>query len=241
MSEVRIGCSGFNYAHWKGAFYPERLPQRRWFEFYCSVFDSVELNVTFYRVPLPKTYEKWRRETPEGFGFALKGSRFITHVKRLLDPREPLERFFEGALMLERKLKVVLWQMPPSFSVDPDRLGSFLEHLKPYGVRSAFEFRNETWLADDISSMMTRHGAALCMADWPRFIDDLPATADFVYFRRHGHGGNYATCYARGELQEDAARIRSHRQRGKDVFMFFNNDASGYAPRNARELREMLQ
>jgi len=240
VSEVRIGCSGFNYAHWKGTFYPEGLAQRTWFEYYCGFFDAVELNVTFYRMPLPKTYEKWYAETPGGFAFAVKGSRFITHVKRLLDPREPLERFFEGALRLQHKLKVVLWQLPPSFRLEIRRLEEFLENLKPYRVRNAFEFRNETWITDEVLAAMKRHNTTLCMADWPPFIDDLPVTADFIYLRRHGHEGSYATCYTQSELQALARRIGAHRKESKDVFVFFNNDASGYAPRNARELQAML-
>src|SRR5574340_1776394 len=136
MPEILIGCSGFNYPHWKGNFYPEHLPQKKWLEYYCTVFKTVELNVTFYRLPAVAIFEKWRAETPPDFGFSLKGSRYITHIKRLLEPEQPLERFFERALRLKEKLKVVLWQFPPGFKIDLERLGRFLELLENYPVRN---------------------------------------------------------------------------------------------------------
>jgi len=142
MTELRIGCSGFNYRDWKGNFYPEYLPQKKWLEYYCTVFKTVELNVTFYRLPLVTTVEKWYAETPSDFAFSLKGSRFITHIKRLLDPEESLDLFFERAMLLKEKLKVVLWQFSPGFKIDLERLSRFLKLLENYPVRNTFEFRN---------------------------------------------------------------------------------------------------
>ena len=240
MPEIRIGCSGFNYPDWKGRFYPEGLPQRRWLQHYCTVFSTVELNVTFYRRPLPSTFDKWHQETPDNFVFSLKGSRFITHVKRLIDPEAPLDRFFEGALRLKEKLSVVLWQFPPKFNLDRERLSRFLRLLRKYPVRHTLEFRNESWIVQDILDMCRDNGISLCMADWPEFIDDLPVTADFVYIRRHGEAGRYDSCYSKADLKRDAQRIRRYLGTGKDVFIYFNNDAFGYAPQNARELLEML-
>ena len=235
-----VGCSGFSYDHWRGVFYPDGLPQANWLLHYSSVFASVELNVTFYRLLKPTTFGKWRRETPDGFVFAVKGSRFITHVKRLIEPEEPLERFIAAALELGEKLGVVLWQFPPGFAADAGRFGSFLTLLDRYPVRNAFEFRNESWLDDGITALCREHNVALCMADWPGFVDDLPLTADFVYLRRHGRSGDYAACYSHDELVRDARRIRGYLDGGRDVFIYFNNDARGYAPENARELRELL-
>lgn len=240
MPHLIIGCSGFSYDHWRGAFYPDGLPQANWLAHYSSVLASVELNVTFYRLPKPATFGKWRRETPDGFVFAVKGSRFITHVKRLLEPEEPLERFFAAASELGEKLGVVLWQFPPGFAADACRLRRFLALLDRYPVRNALEFRNESWLNDEVFALCREHNTALCMADWPDFIDELPLTADFVYLRRHGRGGDYATRYVRSELARDARRMRGYLDGGRDAFIYFNNDARGYAPENARELRELL-
>jgi uncharacterized protein YecE (DUF72 family) len=241
MPEIRIGCSGFNYWDWKENFYPPDLPRRKWFEYYCTVFNTVELNVTFYRLPLAKTFDKWYKETPDDFAFSLKGSRFITHIKRLIDPEQPLELFFERALRLKEKLKVVLWQFSPGFKVDIERLQNFLKLLKKYRVRNTFEFRHESWMTDEVINLCKEHGVSLCMADWPEFIDDLPVTSDFVYIRRHGEGGSYATCYSMAELKLDAKRIKNYLKDKKDIFIYFNNDYHGYAPRNASELMEMVK
>jgi uncharacterized protein YecE (DUF72 family) len=241
MAELNIGCSGFNYPHWRGAFYPEGMPQRQWLSHYASVFASVELNVTFYRLPSASTFEKWRLETPPDFIFTLKGSRFITHVKRLRDPEEPLERFFAAALELREKLGAVLWQLPPGFRAENQRLERFLKLLDGYPVRNTLEFREESWLGDETVSLCREHNVPLCMADWPQFLVETPLTADFVYIRRHGRSGDYATEYSQGELVADAGRIRGYLEGGRDVFIYFNNDAMGYAPKNAWELKGMLE
>jgi uncharacterized protein YecE (DUF72 family) len=241
MAELNIGCSGFNYPHWRGAFYPEGLPQRRWLSHYASVFASVELNVTFYRLPSASTFEKWRLETPPDFMFSIKGSRFITHVKRLRDPEEPLERFFVAALELREKLGAVLWQLPPGFRADSQRLERFLKLLDGYPVRNTLEFREESWLGDETVSLCREHNVALCMADCPQFLIEAPLSADFVYIRRHGRSGDYAANYDQGELAADAGRIRGYLAGGRDVFIYFNNDAMGYAPKNAWELKGMLE
>ena len=241
MTGLWIGCSGFNYRHWKETFYPRELPQRRWFEHYCTVFSTVELNVTFYRLPLTSTFTKWYNQTPPGFVFSLKGSRYITHNKRLLEVEEPLNRFFERALELKEKLKVVLWQFPPGFKVNLERLDSFLRLLEKVPIRNTLEFRHESWITSEVFSLCQRYNISLCMADWPDFIDDLPITSDFVYIRRHGAGGNYASDYSPGALKKDARQIEGYLQDGKGVFIYFNNDASGYAPKNARELMRLLK
>ena len=241
MPELAIGCSGFSYNHWRGNFYPDHLPQKHWFAHYCSVFATVELNVTFYRLPKPETFESWQRETPPAFVFAIKGSRFITHIKRLNEPEEAVERYFDAALKLEEKLKVVLWQLPPGFSRDLQRLARFLEVLAKYPVRHTVEFRNESWLTEDVFSLCRAHNTALCMADWPPFLTQLPDTADFVYIRRHGHTGDNTGRYSSEELAGDARRLEGYLGGGRDVFIYFNNDIGGYAPQNALELREMLK
>lgn len=196
-SKIHIGCSGFTYKHWAGNFYPEGLPQREWFNYYSGIFGCVELNVTFYRLVKPETFVQWREKTPPGFVFAIKGSRYITHIKRLKDTEEALERFFSGVLELGRKLSAILWQLPPNLACNIELLADFLRSLQPYQVRNAMEFRHESWLNDEVMKLCRSRNVALCMADWPPFLNSLPLTADFVYIRRHGHdqlySGNYST------------------------------------------------
>nr|MDA8388615.1 DUF72 domain-containing protein [Nitrospiraceae bacterium] len=239
---VHVGCSGFSYDHWRGVCCPEGLAKKNWLEYYAAKFHTVELNVTFYRLPRVSTFRGWYEKTPAHFLISVKGSRFITHVKRLKDPAGPLDRFFENVKPLGEKMAVVLWQLPPSFKADPARFRVFLRELGRHKTRSAFEFRNETWVRDDgILKMLADSGHALCMADWPDFLGELPRTADFVYVRRHGRGGTYGGSYSDGELQEDARRIRRYGKFGKEVFIYFNNDQEGYAPQNALYLDGLLR
>jgi uncharacterized protein YecE (DUF72 family) len=240
MTDITIGCSGFSYKHWKKVFYPEGLSERKWLEYYSSIFSSVELNVTFYHLPSPASFQAWHHGTPSDFTFAVKGSRFITHVKRLVEPREPLEKFFENASLLREKLAVVLWQFSPQFKLNLDRFSAFLELLQQYPYRHAFEFRNESWIAPAVIGLCREHRVGLCMADAPPYIDDLPVTADFVYIRRHGHSADHSGRYSSAQLLRDAARINAYQGQKKDVFVYFNNDPHGYAPMNARELAGIL-
>jgi uncharacterized protein YecE (DUF72 family) len=241
MPELRIGCSGFNYWYWKGRFYPDDLPQNKWLEYYSNFFNTVELNVTFYRLPLQKTFDKWYKETPDDFLFSLKGSKFITHVKRLIEPEEPLKLFFERSLRMKKKFAVALWQFSPGFKLDFERFYRFLELLKVYNIRNTFEFRHESWIVKDVIELCGRYNMSLCMADWPEFINELPITADFVYIRRHGEGGSYSTCYSEEELRKDAKKIKKYLKEGKDVFIYFNNDYNAYAVKNAQQLKSMLK
>jgi uncharacterized protein YecE (DUF72 family) len=240
MADVRIGCSGFLYDHWRGPFYPEDLPRNRWLDYYCKYFSTVELNVTFYRLPERETFAKWYLSTPENFVFSLKGSRFITHVKKMKDCEEPIEAFFSRASVLKEKLGVILWQMPPTFNLDLERFKEFLDALRPHGVRNTFEFRNKTWINKKIFTLLEKENVSFCIADHPDFLKDLPVTADFIYIRRHGESGGYATSYSTESLKEDAKFIKANLKKKKDVFMYFNNDAFGYAPKNAVELNDLM-
>ncbi len=241
MPQYRIGCSGFLYNTWKKVFYPEDLPQKKWLPFYMEKFDTVELNVTFYRLIKKEAFERWYRETPKEFCFSLKGSRFITHIKKLKDVEMPLSTFFNATAPLMEKLEVVLWQLPPNSKANLKSLEEFITALKSYPVRHVFEFRHESWINKRVIKLLSASNIAMCMADWPEFIDDLPLTADFVYIRRHGEGGSYATCYNTEQLKRDAKRIKDYMKEGKDVYIYFNNDASGYATKNALELKSILQ
>lgn len=245
MPKLRIGCSGFLYDSWRGSFYPEALPQKKCLSFYAKKFNSVELNVTFYRLLKKEAFERWYRETPPQFSFCLKGSRFITHIKKLKDVDLPVITFFNTTSPLMEKLEVVLWQLPPNFVANMKSLGDFIEavkvYLERYPVRHAFEFRHKSWLNKKVFKLLSDSNIAVCMADWPKFIDELPITADFVYIRRHGEAGSYSTNYSTEQIKKDAKRIKNYLSLGKDVYIFYNNDASGYAAKNAMELRAMLE
>lgn len=240
MPKYRIGCSGFLYDSWRGAFYPDDLPHKRWLSFYMEKINTVELNVTFYRLLKKEAFERWYKETPPDFTFCLKGSRFISHVKKLKDVELPLSTFFNATAPLLEKLDVILWQLPPNLKLNMKNLEDFVENLKQYPVRHVFEFRHKSWLVKKVFNLLSAANIAVCMADWPDFINDLPLTADFVYIRKHGEGGNYATNYTTEQLKEDAKRIKEYMKLGKDVYYYFNNDAFAYAPKNALELTAIL-
>lgn len=241
MSNVKVGCSGFLYDDWKGTFYPDELSRRQWLEYYCKKFQTVELNVTFYKLPEKETFSRWYSETPENFSISLKGSRFITHVKKLKSPLEPLDVFFLRATALKEKFGVVLWQFPPDFKADLEKLRVFLEALSPYKIRNTFEFRDKSWINKKVISLLEKNNMGLCISDWPEFLNDLPATTDFVYMRRHGIDGKGASCYNTEQLKADAKMINKFIKQGKDVFIYFNNDALGHAPKNAEQLRNILK
>jgi uncharacterized protein YecE (DUF72 family) len=238
VDRIRIGTSGFVYAHWRGVLYPPDLPQRRWLQRYASVFDTVELNNTFYRLPASTAVERWRAETPPGFTFAAKGSRFLTHMKRLLDPVPGLARYFEPVRHLRHKLAVVLWQLPPRWQANPDRLAAFLEAL-PGGVRHAFEFRDASWYSAAVCDLLDAHGAAFCEHD---LLDLQPPrlTGGFRYVRFHGRTGKYQGRYGGRSLAPWAADLAGWSRRGGDAFVYFNNDLGGHAVRDALDLRALL-
>ncbi len=237
-----IGCSGFMYNHWKDNFYPGDIPKKRWFHYYCGIFNTVELNVTFYRLPKKDTFTHWRDSTPENFVFSIKGSRYISHIKRLKDVSEAVDRFFERALELGEKLLIVLWQFPPQFRANIRNLEKFISNLRRYHVNNAFEFRNESWVCSDVEMLLKESGYCFCMADWPEFLQEMSITTDYIYIRRHGKEGRYNTWYGDEQLGNDKKMIDRYIRKGiKDVFIYFNNDYMGYAPQNALTLKEMLQ
>jgi uncharacterized protein YecE (DUF72 family) len=241
VKPVRIGCSGWNYDHWRhGVFYPERLPARRWLEYYARFFDTVEVNATFYRLPRESAAAKWLAETPPGFVFAVKMSRYVTHVRRLRGLADSLALFYARIAPLARspKLGPVLWQLPATFRRDDARLADALEQLPP--GRHCFEFRHESWFVHEVYELLRRHGVALVIGDSPqRPFQALELTADWTFVRfHHGHrgrGGNYSEREIRGW----AERIDGWREQ-VDVYAYFNNDWKGHAPRNARLLRRLL-
>jgi uncharacterized protein YecE (DUF72 family) len=249
MGQLIVGTSGFSYKHWKERFYPVGTPQSRWLEYYASVFSAIELNVTFYRQPSTEQFREWRERVPVGFRFVVKGSRSITHYRRLLDPAERLERFFAAATGLGGALDCVLWQLPPGMGVDVDRLEGFLAQLPRRNggderLRHAFEFRDASWFAEPVYDVLRRADAALVLAD-PSVLgraeaSRTPPTADFAYLRFHGTDQDQGG-YRDRDLEPWVERARGDMKAGRDVYAFFNNDAWGMAPRDAVRLCEILR
>jgi uncharacterized protein YecE (DUF72 family) len=237
---VHIGCSGWNYSHWRERVYPKGLPQRRWLEHYARLFRTVEINNTFYRLPRREAVAAWVKESPPGFLFAVKASRYLTHVKRLQDLGRGVERFYERIepLLRSPKMGPVLWQLPPTFRRDDERLAGALAQLPP--GRHCFEFRHESWFVDETYEILRRHGAALVIGDHPqRPWQAHELTADWTFIRFHyGHRGRNGN-YSERELEQWTRRIERWRA-GAEVFAYFNNDWEGYAVRNGLWLRSRL-
>jgi uncharacterized protein YecE (DUF72 family) len=235
--KLRIGTSGYHYAHWRGAFYPRDLPKQSWFAYYAGHFDTVEINNTFYRLPPAQTFNTWREQAPQNFCYALKFSRYGSHLKRLQEPRASIARFLEQASRLREHLGPILVQLPPHWRPDPARLAGFLQ-AAPRAYHWAIELRDRRWLCDEVYALLRNSAAALCIhdliADHPRHI-----TADWVYLRFHGvcYGGSYT----HQALTAQARRIAQYLDNGLDVFAYFNNDTHGYAVHNAADLKRYVR
>jgi len=236
---ARVGCSGWQYKHWRGSFYPTELPQARWFEHYAKTFDTVEINNSFYRLPERATFEAWARRAPPGFEFAVKASRFLTHMKKLKDPEEPIERLFTRMRGLGRRLGPVLYQLPPGWKADADRFAHFLAVLP--SARHVVEFRDPSWYAPEILATMTRRRVALCLHDMPGSATVRERVGPFVYVRFHGATAKYGGGYPEERLRGWAEWLNEQRDAGCDVYAYFNNDIGGHAPRDAVTLRRVLE
>jgi len=235
-----IGTSGWHYEHWRGEFYPEKLPRAKWFEYYTDRFGTVELNNSFYRLPSENTFRSWYESSPEGFVFALKASRFITHIKRLADCREAVDNFTERAKILGGKLGPILYQLPPGLRRDDERLKSFVSGL-PHGVRHVLEFRHGSWLSEDVFDILRGYNIGLCVFDMPSLRCPLTATADFAYIRFHGSGELYSGSYSGEELAGWVERLSGLGDGVKTVYVYFNNDAGGFALKNAATMQGYLR
>jgi uncharacterized protein YecE (DUF72 family) len=236
QGKLRIGTSGYHYDHWKGVYYPEKLAKAQWFSHYARDFDTVEINNTFYRLPEAATFEAWRRQAPRGFCYALKFSRYGSHIVRLKKPRDTIRKFLQGADRLGEFLGPILVQLPPNWTADPDRLDAFLK-AAPRDHRWAVEFRDPRWLCEEVFAILKKHDAALCIHD---LIENHPRvlTTGWNYLRYHGD--HYAGCYSPQKLAAEARWIRLQLANGKDVFAYFNNDVQGYAITNAADLRRYI-
>ena len=232
----RVGCSGWQYRHWKGDFYPGDLPQRMWLEYYARHFNTVEVNNSFYRLPPEGVLDSWRARTPRSFRFAVKASRFLTHMKKLKDPDEPVARLFSRARELRTKLGPVLYQLPAQFPRNIERLSSFLDVL-PRGVKHAIEFRDPGWYDDEVMKLLRRRHVALCLHDMPGSIPPRVTTARFTYVRFHGATGRYDGAYSTEALDDWAEWLIAN---ARAAFIYFNNDIGGHAPRDARKMIDLL-
>jgi uncharacterized protein YecE (DUF72 family) len=239
MERAYVGTSGWSYKSWEGTFYPTGLPKTHHFEFFATQFPTVEINLTFYRLPTLKMVRAWRDKAPAGFVYAIKGSRFITHMKKLLDAGDALHEFFRCLEPLRRRIGVILWQLPPFLSKDVPRLERFFK-LLPRAYDYAIEFRHVSWLADEVFALLRRYRIAHVSVSSRGMPMDLTVTADLVYIRFHGLENGAAHDYTRIELEPWAEHIQRQLHRGKRAFVYFNNDVNARAPANAKTFKEMI-
>lgn len=245
--QIRVGCSGWQYKHWRGNFYPASLPQSGWFDHYAQAFDTVEINNSFYRLPTPDTFAKWRDQAPSDFLYAVKASRFLTHMKKLKEPADPLLRFFTNARELGRTLGAVLYQLPPNFKIDVDRLTEFFEAI-PNAARAArfrcpchvIEFRDASWYDDRVFALLERHRVVLCLHDMQGSATERVVAGPAVYVRFHFGTSKYGGRYEDRRLDDWAAWLAARSRDGLNVFAYFNNDTGGHAPRDAVRLRTRI-
>lgn len=240
MVRAHIGTSGFYYDHWKdGIFYPPDLAKKEWLRFYASRFETVELNTTFYRLPAEETFRSWYQITPRDFVFALKGSRFLSHVKKFKDAGEVWNNFYHRAKLLKEKLGPVLFQTPPSWKKDAGRLESFLKIISKK-LPLAFEFRHPSWFDEEVYRVLKKFNVSLCFVSSPDWPTAEVITTDFIYIRFHGEAGLYSSNYSDRKLSLWAKKFKKWIKEGRDVYAYFNNDALGYAPKNALTLIKLV-
>jgi uncharacterized protein YecE (DUF72 family) len=239
MERIRIGCSGWNYKHWRERFYPKGLRVRSWFAFYAEHFDTVEINNSFYRLPKPETFAKWRDQAPPGFCYAVKANRFLTQAKKLKDCQEPLERMMTPMRQLGDRLGPVLFQLPPRFRINLERLESFLR-LLPGDVVSVFEFREKSWLVAETLQLLDRYGASFCVHDMAGSATERWAVGRIAYVRFHGGVGKYWGRYSDETLLSWSDWIAEQARGGRPVWCYFNNDIDGHAIHDAQTLKAMV-
>ena len=240
IGRIHIGTSGWHYPHWVGPFYPSSMASEEFLPFYARHLSTVEINNTFYHLPALHTLREWAKETPNNFLFTCKGSRFITHMKKLKDPERSIARFFETITVLRHKLGPILFQLPPRWKMNVSRLEEFLKAL-PTPFRYAFEFREESWLAQPVYDLLTKYDSAFCLYHLAGRWSPEIVTTDFVYIRLHGPGEAYQGKYRAPTLRLLANKCHTWAQSGKDVYCYFDNDQDGYAPINALALQTRVQ
>ena len=237
--EIFIGTSGWHYDHWKGPFYPGRISSKEMLPFYSNHFLSAEINNSFYRLPQKAILEHWKNTVPSGFVFSLKASRYITHMKKLKDPSRAVPPLLETAAVLGKKLGPILFQLPPRWRINLDRLDAFLRFL-PDDFRYAFEFRDPSWFSEGTYKILAKCNAAFCIYHLAGRLSPKEITAGFVYVRLHGPGEAYQGQYDARTLSGWARALSTWRSEGKEIFCYFDNDQAGYAAQDALRLSEMI-
>lgn len=235
---IRIGCSGWNYPHWRGRFYPQEQPPQEWFGFYARFFDTVEINNTFYQLPQAKTFQAWRAQAPEGFRYAVKANRYLTHLKKLKEPAEPLRRLLDRVRLLGAHLGPILYQLPPHWHLDRQRLEAFLD-LLPADLLHVFEFRDRSWMVEEVFGLLEERGVSHCTHDLPGLAVPRRAVGPIAYVRLHGVGGLYQGSYPTSMLRSWWQWMEEQVKSGKDLYVYFNNDAEAHAVSDALRLRQM--
>ncbi|MGB9588206.1 MAG: DUF72 domain-containing protein [Armatimonadota bacterium] len=238
MGNCYIGTSGWNYAHWKHVFYPPKLNSCELLAYYSSFFKTVEINYSFYRLPEREQFEEWQRQVPKDFVFAVKASQYLTHQKKLKDPNEPLARIIEHARGLGKKLGPILYQLPPRWNVNFSRLREFLP-LLPQDIRHVMEFRDESWLTDEVFDLLREYRVGYCIMSAPDLPCVLQVTAPFAYIRMHNGGYETESNYSPAQLEWWANKVQEF-LKNVDVYVYFNNDYKGFAVHNALQLKEFL-
>ncbi|MFP4529635.1 MAG: DUF72 domain-containing protein [Candidatus Kapaibacterium sp.] len=238
-SNIHIGTSGWHYDHWIGRFYPEDIDKPDMLDYYCHEFETAEINNSFYQLPDRDTLRKWRDAAPDNFIFSVKGSRYITHMKKLNDPEQSGEKLFEAIEALGDNIGPVLFQLPPRWHFNAERLEQFLGVL-PKNYKYALEFRDRTWLCDEAYEILERHGAAFCMYHLEGFETDKIVTAGHIYIRLHGPGAAYEGEYDKSYLSGWAGAISAWSDSGKEIYIYFDNDQNAYAAKDAAKLKSMF-
>ena len=239
IPNIHVGCSGWNYRHWRGVFYPDHLPVKRWFSFYAEQFDTVEINNSFYRQPKAATFEKWRDQAPPGFRYAVKANRFLTQAKKLRDCEEPVERMMAPTRLLGQTLGPILYQLPPMLGINLERLEAFLA-LLPDDLTHAFEFRHQSWYTEGTFRLLDRFNAGFVAHDFPGVVSPRRAAGKVAYIRFHGAAGKYHGRYSDEALLAWGDWLIEQAKAGRSGWAYFNNDANGAAIQDALTLRAMV-
>ena len=245
LGKVFIGTSGWSYNGWLGLFYPENLSKNKWLEYYSNFFNTVEVNSSFYHLPKKQSLKNWAEQTPTNFVFTVKVSRYITHIKKLSECEQSFKKLFDLTLKLGKKLKIFLFQMPPSFKKDTIKLKNFLEILNYQTIskdfKFVFEFRNESWFCSEVYDLLNDLDVGIVISSSPSYPYHEVVTGNICYIRMHGSNQLYSSKYSVEELKKISILIKNNVQNGIDAYVYFNNDINAYAVDNAKKLKELCE
>jgi len=233
-----IGTSGWKYRHWEGTFYPDNIKKKDQFKYFSEHFDTVELNNSFYRQPSPDNFKQWKSQSPKKFTYAVKANRYFTHLKKLNVEKTEILDFLNACEKLDNKLGPILFQLPPKWKLNTERLKRFLKML-PKAHRYTFEFRNHSWYHDDVFALLKKYNCAFCIYELEGHQSPVLSTADFVYIRLHGPNGKYQGSYSKKALTKWSKAIKAWNKEKKDVYLYFDNDQAAYAAFNAMEIKKI--